>query len=65
MDKTLKLYNFLQSNLVNTGFIPQSELDSTDYNIESLGDLLFYYTSWRDLEQAQEALEAGEFYSNM
>lgn len=65
MDKTLELYNFLQTNLVNVGFISQSELDSTDYNVESLEDLLFYHTSWRSLDQAQETLENGEFYSNM
>ena len=65
MDRTTKLYNFIKINLVDTGFITQSELDSTNYNVESLEDLLFYHTSWRDLEQAQEALEAGEFYSNI
>lgn len=65
MNKTLELYSFLQSNLVNVGVISQSELDSTDYNIESLEDLLFYHTSWRGLDQAQETLENGEFYSNM
>lgn len=65
MNKTTKLYNFIKTNLVETGFITQSELDSTIYNIESLEDLLFYHTSWRDLEQAQEALGAGELYSNM
>lgn len=65
MDETLELYNFLQSNLVDVGFITQNELDSTNYNVESLEGLLFYHTSWRDLDQAQEALDDGEFYSNM
>ena len=65
MDKTTELYNFIKTNLVDSEHVSQSELDFTDYNIESLEDLLFYHTSWRDLDQAQEALESGEFYSNM
>ena len=65
MNKTLELYNFIQSNLVNVGLIAQGDLDSTDYNVESLENLLFYHTSWNDLDQAQETLENGEFYSNM
>lgn len=69
MDKTTMLYNFIKINLVDTGFITIESLDQecniNGFNIDTLEDLLFYHTSWRDLEQAQEALEAGEFYSNM
>ena len=65
MDKATELYNFIKANLVDSEHVSQKELDSTGYEIESLEDLLFYHTSWRDLDQAQEMLENGEFYSNM
>ena len=69
MDKTTELYNFLKINLVDTGFITIETLDQEcnihGYNVSTLEDLLFYHTSWRDLDQAQEALDDGDFYSNM
>ena len=69
MDKTTKLYNFIKINLVDTGFITIETLDQEcnihGYNINTLESLLFYHTSWHDLDQAKEALDAGEFYSNM
>ena len=69
MNKTLELYNFIKTNLVDTGFITLESLDQEcdihGFNINTLENLLFYHTSWRDLEQAQETLENGEFYSNM
>ena len=69
MDKTTELYNFIKINLVDTGFLTIETLDQEcnihGYNINTLEDLLFYHTSWRSLDQAQEALDAGEFYSNM
>ena len=69
MDRTTKLYNFIKINLVDAGFITIETLDQecniNGFNINTLEDLLFYHTSWRDLDQAKEALAAGEFYSNM
>ena len=69
MDKTQELYNFIKVNLVDTDFITIETLDQEcnthGFNLNTLEDLLFYYTSWRDLDQAQDALDAGEFYSNM
>lgn len=69
MDRTTKLYNFIKENLVDTGFITiealDQECDIHGFNMNTLEDLLFYHTSWRDLDQAREALDAGDFYSNM
>ena len=69
MDKTTLLYNFIEENLVETGFLTIEELDKEcdlyGFNLKTLENLLFYYTSWRDLNQAQEMLKNGEFYSNM
>ena len=69
MNKTSLLYNFIEENLVDTGYITIEELDhECDINglkLKTLENLLFYYTSWRDLNQAQEMLKNGEFYSNM
>jgi len=69
MDKTTLLYNFIEENLVETGFITTETLDQEcdihGFNLKTLENLLFYYTSWRDLDQAQEMLKIGEFYSNM
>ena len=69
MDKTTLLYNFIEENLVDTGYITIEELDYEcdlyGFNLKTLENLLFYYTSWRDLNQAQEMLKNGEFYSNM
>ena len=68
MDKTT-LYNFIEENLVETGFLTIEELDQEcdlyGFNLKTLENLLFYHTSWRDLDQAQEMLKNGEFYSNM
>lgn len=65
MNKTLELYNFIKEGLADTGFITIKELDQECVNANTLEDLLFYHTGWHDLDQAQEALDAGEFYSNM
>ena len=69
MDRTTKLYNFIKENLVDTGFITIETLDQdcniNGFNMNTLENLLFYHTSWHDLDPAQEALDAGEFYSNM
>lgn len=66
---TDKIYNFIEENLVEAEILTMQELDGHcnihGYNKETLEDLLFYYTGWRNLDQAQEALDAGEFYSNM
>ena len=59
------LYNLL----LETGVYTEGELiDLTNingYNNETLENALFYRTAWRDYEQAKEALDTGEFYSNM
>lgn len=59
------LYNLL----LETGVYTEGELiDLTNingYNNETLENALFYRTAWRSYEQAEEALNAGEFYSNM
>ena len=69
MDKTTELYNFIKINLVDIGFLTIEALDENcnihGYNTDTLEDVLFYHTSWRDLDQAQEALDTGDFYSNM
>lgn len=65
MTNTDKLWNLL----LETGVATEDELititNINGYNDETLEGVLYSKTAWRTLEQATEALNDDEFYSNM